>query len=98
MKYLLALTTLFVALNAAAEGLTFKIENPQDAQALYQIMSGVQEEGAAGKSYRKGRSIICWHVNADMNDDQGKLIPQDDARRYACSMHFNNKGLALPGN
>jgi len=87
-------------MNALAQnspGLTFNISNPQDAQALYQTLTNIKEEGAAGHSYRKGRSILCWRANADMNDAHGKPIPSDDARRYGCSMHIDSNGLAKPG-
>lgn len=89
-----------ITMNALAQdslGLTFNIQNPQDAQALYQTLTGVQEEGAAGHTIRQGKNILCWRTNADMNDAQGKPIPSDDARRYRCSIHFDSYGRAKPG-
>jgi hypothetical protein len=104
MKYLLffpgVIIGCIITMNALAQnapGLTFNISNPQDAQALYQILSGVKEEGAAGHTFRKGRSILCWHTNADMNDAQGNPVPANDPKRYGCSMHIDDRGRALPG-
>lgn len=90
-----------LAMNALAQnasGLNFNISNPQDAQALYQALTGVTEEGAAGHTFKKGKSILCWHTNADIDDAQGKPIPNDDPRRYGCSMHISKDGLAKPGH
>lgn len=79
-----------------APGINYHIEN-EHAQTVYEALTGVQEEGAAGHSYRTGKSINCWRINADMDDAKGKPIPQDDARRYKCSMHIDSNGLITPG-
>lgn len=78
-------------------GINYHIQN-EHAQAIYNALTGVQDDGAAGHSYRTGKSIKCWRINADMDDAKGKAIPQEDPRRYKCSMHIDNDGLATPGD
>lgn len=88
------------AMNVSAQpssGINYKIKN-QQAQHLYDALTGVSEDGAAGHIYKQGKSILCWHINADMNNSQGKPIPSNDPSRYACSIHFDKDGLASPGN
>ena len=82
---------------ATPTGLTFRVEN-EHAQAIFETLTGVQEEGSAGQSYKKGKSVLCWYINADINDAQGKPIPAKDPKRYACSMYFDSNGLVTPGN
>ncbi|STY28336.1 Uncharacterised protein [Legionella wadsworthii] len=71
----------------------------KEAKKLYNELTGpkVQEEGAAGHLYRKGKSILCRYTNADMSKN-GKEVPKKSAYRYACSIHFNHNGFASPGH
>lgn len=79
-----------------SSGIDIRIKNKQ-AQTIYEAMTDVQEEGAAGHSYRTGKNINCWHINADMDDAKGKPIPQTDSRRYQCSMHIDSHGVVTVG-
>ncbi|WP_454783342.1 hypothetical protein [Legionella sp. WA2022007384] len=81
----------------AAYAMQFNIHGTQ-AKKLYNMLTGpkVQEEGAAGHSYRKGKSILCRYTNADMSKN-GKEVPKTSSCRYACSINFNHNGLATPG-
>jgi hypothetical protein len=83
------------AINAADISL---ILHGQQAKQIYQSLSGpaVQNEGAAGHLFRKGKSILCRYTDVDMDDKQGNPIPNNDPRRYVCSIKFNNNGLAFP--
>lgn len=89
--------TINVSASALPPGVNFTIKNG-DAQVIYQTLTGVQDDGAAGHTYRNGKNVVCWRVNADMDDAQGKLIPLEDPRRYTCSMHIDNTGVITPGN
>ena len=75
----------------------YKIETAH-AQALFETLTDAKQESAAGNTYREGKSILCWHVDGNMNDDNGQAIASNDARRYFCSMHIDSTGLATPGS
>ncbi len=68
------------------------------AKKLYNSLTGptVQQDGAAGHSYRKGNSVLCRYTDVDITQ-HGKLIPPEDPFRYACSITFNPNGQASPG-
>lgn len=68
------------------------------AKALYETFTDAKQESTGGNTYREGKSILCWHVDGNMNDAQGQAIAIDDPRRYFCSIHFNDRGLATPGD
>ncbi|MCD6040000.1 MAG: exported protein of unknown function [Gammaproteobacteria bacterium] len=89
---------LFFMLNIYAANQVIVEIKFQQAKNIYNLMTGplVTNEGAAGHLYRRGKSIVCKYINADMNDSNGRPIPSQDARRYNCNMKFNQDGLALP--
>ena len=68
------------------------------AKKIFENLTNVQEEGAAGHSYKKGKSILCWRVNADIDDGQGRPIPLNDVRRYKCRLNVDASGLATADN
>lgn len=80
--------------NAASADIKLK---GQQAKIIYNAMTAVQEDGAAGHMYKHGKSVLCRYTNADMSDSNGNNIPSGDPRRYACSLHFNKFGQATPG-
>lgn len=92
MRIFLLCTLLFVSSSYA---LNFKIQN-QPAQTLYNALK-VAEDGAAGHTYKKGKDVLCQRVNAEIDDANGKPIPQQDSRRYSCAISFDKKGDASPG-
>lgn len=97
MKSLLTITTFVLASLFMINAQALKVElRGQEAKKVYNSLTGVQEEGAAGHSYRTGKSINCRYTNADMDDKQGKPINRQDARRYACAIELNQDGLATP--
>lgn len=97
LSFILLTTIIFI--QPAFAFVNLKIEG-KEAKKIYVSLTGpaVQQQGAAGHIYRQGKSILCRYTDADMDDNQGNPIPQDDSRRYACSMKFNINGLATPGN
>lgn len=81
---------------AFAAGVDFNIVGSH-AQAIYQSMTGVQEEGAAGHTEKNGKNIHCVRINADMDDAQGKPVPADAPGRYKCTFHIDASGQITPG-
>ncbi|WP_454785494.1 hypothetical protein [Legionella sp. WA2024007413] len=96
-KIALVFTSICFFSMPTAYAMQFNIHGTQ-AKKLYNMLTGpgVQEEGAAGHSYRKGKSILCRYTNADMSKN-GKEVPKKSPSRYACSIYFNHNGLATPG-
>ena len=82
-------------ISAHADNLQIKMDGEQ-AKNIYNTLTGdkVQQEGAAGHLYRKGKNITCSYTNVDMDDNKGKVISREDPRRYICVMRFDNNGLA----
>ena len=93
----LVFTSIYLFSISTAYAMQFNIHGKK-AQKLYNALTGpkVQEDGAAGHLYRKGKSILCRYTNADMTKN-GKEVPKKSACRYACSIHFDHNGLATPG-
>lgn len=92
----LILTT-FIGSAYSASGITLKIEDTR-AKTIFESLTKVEPDGAAGHTFKNGKNIRCWMTTADMDDARGKPIPLYDARRYGCSMHIDNTGLITPGN
>ena len=69
----------------------------QQAKNIYNAMTGptIINEGAAGHLYRTGKNIVCKYINVDMDDSNGHLIPNYDARRYICNIKFDYNGSAI---
>ncbi|TAK76027.1 MAG: hypothetical protein EPO11_04770 [Gammaproteobacteria bacterium] len=87
----------FIFTAQAANAKTLKIDGGA-AKALYNSLTGpaVQQDGAAGHLYRRGTSILCRYIDVDMSY-KGKPVPMNSSMRYACSITFDNNGLASPG-
>ena len=86
----------FLITAQATAGVIYQIEK-LNAKAIYDGLTKVQEEGAAGHTFKKGTNVLCWYINADMNDANGKLLPPKDPKRYYCSIYFDPNGVATPG-
>jgi len=100
MKLISRLSTVFLGLAlSATTGLAYADTslqfNGEQAKMLYDYLTGsaVQAEGAAGHSYRIGKTVTCRYTNVDVSDTQGHDIPQQDPRRYACSMKMDHEGF-----
>lgn len=70
----------------------------EEAKAIYNSLTAIPEDGAAGHFYRKGKSILCRYTNADMDDSRGKLLAAKNPARYACVMQLDENGFASPGD
>lgn len=72
----------------------------EQAKMLYNYLSAttVQNEGAAGHLYRVGKDLSCRYTNVDMSDKQHKPVPQEDPRRYYCSMKVDHAGYVSVSN
>lgn len=96
-KVVFVFTSIYLFSISTSYAMQFNIHGKQ-AKKLYNELTGskVQEEGAAGHLYRKGKSILCRYTNVDMTRN-GKEVPKKSAYRYACSIHFDHNGFASPG-
>lgn len=92
----LVLSASMSAIAQSDQGLVYHIVN-QNAQAIYQGLTSATQESALGNTFREGKSVLCWHIDKDVKDDKGAVIPSQDPRRYACSINFDSSGMATPG-
>lgn len=89
----------FLLLNLATANASVNVHiKGKEAKKIYMAMTAIEEDGAAGHMFRKGKSVFCRYTNADMDDGHGNSIPNGDPRRYACAINFNKNGYATPGS
>jgi len=91
-------TLLFATTIAQATALVSVRLDGQQAKHLYDAMIGpaVQNDAATGHFYRRGKSILCMYINADMSDQSGASVPKEDPKRYSCTFGMDQDGLAMP--
>lgn len=84
-------------LAANSSGVAVKLTGKQ-AKQIYNAMTGpdVQNEGAAGHSFREGKCIVCRYVNADMDDKKGRPVKSGDPMRYSCTFKLDQNGTVSP--
>ena len=87
-------TILFITCSASFADTSLKFGG-EHAKRIYKYLTGsaVQTEGAAGHQYRLGKTMSCRYTAADMDDSHGHPIPQEDPRRYSCSLKMDHDGF-----
>lgn len=88
-------TFIFVYVLASTPSIVVVSIEGQDAKKIYNTLTGklIQQDGATGHLYRKGKNITCVYVDVDMDDNKGKNIPNDDSRRYRCVIQVDKNGI-----
>ncbi len=91
------ISSAFIFTSQSANARVLKIDG-NAAKGLYNSLTGpaVEQQGAAGHLYRQGKSILCRYIDVDMSY-RGKEVPMNSPLRYACSITFDENGLAAPG-